>query len=550
MASKPRTRAKQPRTARSKASEVHARRQALESEERYQAFIRTSHEGIWRFEVDQPIPIRLGPDEQIKLMYKHAYLAEANDAMAAMYGLESAEQLIGMRLPDMLVESDPRNTEYLKAFIASGYNLSGVDSHEVDQAGNPKVFRNSLIGMIEGGHLVRAWGTQQDITEQVAAEAALRQSEERLSLALQASRLGMWEWNIITGELLWSDQLKALFGLKPTATITYKKYLGLVHPDDREKATTIIQRALKTGEEYSFEHRAVWPDGSVHWLLGLGKAFLEKGKAVRMIGTSLNIDDSKKAEEDARRTERLRASNTALKMQRQQLMALNNSKDEFISLASHQLRTPATGVKQYIGMLLQGYSGKLTNDQKAFLQIAYESNERELQIIDDLLRVAQVDAGKVALTKTKTDVAELTNRVIANQGETFKTRQQKVTFVRPESPAMAPADERHLYMVLENIIDNASKYSRPGKTIIVRVAEDTSHVHISIEDKGVGIARADIERLFQKFSRIDNPLSTLVGGTGIGLYWAKRIMDLHGGAISVVSEADHGSIFTVSIPKG
>lgn len=537
-----------PNTRRAPAA-IETKQQALAAEERYQAFIRNSHEGIWRCEVDRPIPITLSPAAQIKRMFKDAYLAEANHAMAAMYGLDEPEQLIGMRVNQLLVEDDPRNTEYLKAFITSGYSLSGVDSHEVDHAGNPKIFRNSLVGIIEDGKLVRAWGTQQDVTAEVLALEALQQSEERLSLALKASRLGMWEWNVVTDKLLWSDELKVLFGLKPTDKITYKRYLALVHPDDRKHAQATIQQALKTGKEYSIEHRAVWPDGSIHWLQGQGKAFFKKGKAVRMIGTSLNIDYRKKAEEISRRTEQLKTANEALELQREQLVALNNSKDEFISVASHQLRTPATGVKQYVGMLLQNYGGQLSAEQRNFLDIAYASNERELQIIDDLLRVAQVDAGKVVLSKTKTNLAKLIVKVLAEQAGAFEARNQTVRFTPPSSTVFAQVDERKFYMVLGNIIDNASKYTTPDKVITVRLSQDAYYVRIAIADQGVGIAKKDLERLFQKFSRIDNPLSTLVGGTGIGLYWAKCIIDLHGGSITVTSRFNRGSVFTITIPK-
>lgn len=524
------------------------KRRPLEGEERYQAFIQNSHEGIWRFEIEKPIPVELSPEKQIKMMYDYSYLAEANNAMAKMYGLKSAAQLVGTRLPDMLVESDPRNTEYLKAFIASGYSLSGVDSHEVDSKGRSKVFRNSLVGVVEDGKLVRAWGTQQDITQQTEAQTQLEQSEARLSLALQASRLGMWEWNVLKDDLMWSDDLKWQFGLKPNATITYKKYISLIHPLDRERTEAVVQNAMKTGQAYSVEYRAVWPDGTVHWLLGQGKAFLQNGRPVRMIGTNLSIDDRKKAEADTRRTERLKAANVILKAQRQQLVELNHSKDEFISVASHQLRTPATGVKQYIGMLLQGYCGKLTRDQRAFLEVAYESNERELQIIDNLLKVAQVDAGKVVLAKANVNITALVSRVLQDQASTFETRQQRVEFIRPKRAVTAMVDSHHLSMVLENVIDNASKYSPTHKTITIRLTKDQKRVRIAVEDEGVGIAEEDIQRLFQKFSRIDNPLSTQVGGTGIGLYWAKRIIDLHGGTIDVLSKADHGSIFAITIP--
>lgn len=130
---------------------------ALEaSEKQYHAFISNSTEGIWRIELDKPIPTNKPISEQIKLMYKHAFLAEANDTMAKMYGMSSAESLKGLRLSDLLLENDPKNTEYLAAFIKSGYKLSGAQSHEVDIRGRDKYFSNSLAGVVEGEFLVRA----------------------------------------------------------------------------------------------------------------------------------------------------------------------------------------------------------------------------------------------------------------------------------------------------------------------------------------------------------------------------------------------------------
>lgn len=525
--------------------QIDAVRQARQSEERYQAFIQHSNEGIWRFELDKPIAVDLPPDKQIQLVYKHAYLAEANDAMVTMYGVGSVDDLIGMRLSDLFAQ-DPRNEEYLRAFIESGYSLSGVDSHEVDVHGNDKYFRNSLVGVIEDGCVVRAWGTQQDVTEQHKAEQALRASETRLALALKASQMGIWEWKVQTNELTWSDELKQIFGLKPTDEITYEKYLSLLHPDDRPNLQKIIKEALRTGKEYRVEHRCIWPDRSVHWLLGQGKAFMEGGKPVRMLGTSMNIDDRKLTEDELHASE---AINEALKSQQAQLVELNNSKDEFISLASHQLRTPATGVKQYIGMLIEGYCGKLTPQQLGFLDVAYQSNERQLRIIDDLLKVAHVDAGRVTLVPEPTNLVALISDVVAEQSSVFGKRNQQVAFECDAAKIIAEVDPGRVRMVLENLIDNASKYSLQGKRITVRLEEHPHEVEIRVKDKGVGIAKKDVEKLFQKFSRVNNELSTLVGGTGLGLYWAKKIVDLHEGTIRVESKPHRGSDFIITLPK-
>lgn len=148
------------------------------SEQSHRAFIEQSTEGIWRFEFDQPMRLNLPEDRQIDHVYRTAYLAECNDAMAQMYGYSRAHEMIGARLGDMLVRSDPHNTQFLRDFVRSGFRLVDAESHEVDRAGRPKFFLNNLVGIVEDGMLVRAWGTQRDITARKRAEDALRESTE------------------------------------------------------------------------------------------------------------------------------------------------------------------------------------------------------------------------------------------------------------------------------------------------------------------------------------------------------------------------------------
>ncbi|MBX9579519.1 MAG: PAS domain-containing protein, partial [Gemmataceae bacterium] len=149
------------------------------SEERYRAFVANSTEGIWRFELDAPVRTDRPADEQVAAMYRGAYLAECNDATARMYGYASAAELVGARLPDFLPPDDPRNAEYLRAFVESGYRLAEAESFERDRAGQPRVFVNNLVGVVEGGHLVRAWGTQRDVTDRWRAEEALKAEARR-----------------------------------------------------------------------------------------------------------------------------------------------------------------------------------------------------------------------------------------------------------------------------------------------------------------------------------------------------------------------------------
>ena len=235
--------------------------------------------------------------------------------------------------------------------------------------------------------------------------------------------------------------------------------------------------------------------------------------------------------------------------QRDKLQSLNDAKEEFISLASHQLRTPATVVKQYIGMLQMGYAGQLTKDQLDLLGVAYKSNERQLEIIEDLLRVAKVDAGKLYLDKSYSDVSNQIEKAIDGQLSLFKARNQSIVFHKPRTTMMAIIDPKLLLMVFDNILDNAGKYSKEGTTVSIKIAQDKDNTIVTIKDEGVGISQKDLDKLFVKFVRIDNPLSASVKGTGLGLYWAKKVLDLHGGSIKATSSINKGSVFEISIPS-
>jgi signal transduction histidine kinase len=136
----------------------------------------------------------------------------------------------------------------------------------------------------------------------------------------------------------------------------------------------------------------------------------------------------------------------------------NDAKDEFISLASHQLRTPATAVKQYVGMLTHNYAGKVSADQMSMLNVVYESNERQLEIIEDLLKVAKVDAGKIHLQKLPCDMVKQVELVVIAQAVLFKSRGQSVTFNKPAKQIIAAVDQKLMSMVLANVLDNAGKY--------------------------------------------------------------------------------------------
>ena len=227
---------------------------------------------------------------------------------------------------------------------------------------------------------------------------------------------------------------------------------------------------------------------------------------------------------------------------------LQGAKDELLALASHQLRTPATGVKQYIGMLRDGFAGKLTKQQKQLLDKAYESNERQLATVTQMLSVARIDAGQLRFDMHNTDVSKLLRDVIDEQRSLLTNKRQKLNTEITKN-IMAKIDRQHFRMVLENLLNNASKYTPSGGTVSIQLIDENETFSFIIEDSGVGIDQEDIPLLFQKFVRISNKLTKKVSGSGLGLYLANNIAEAHSGTIYFEPAHQKGTIFTVTIPK-
>ena len=164
------------------------------------------------------------------------------------------------------------------------------------------------------------------------------------------------------------------------------------------------------------------------------------------------------------------------------------------------------------------------------------------------MNVALVDSGKIKLQKSEADLVQLLQLVLADQSDKFNDREQTVTFKCPKSAVLANVDANRLRMVLDNLIDNACKYTPTGKNVTITLSKIKHKASISIHDEGVGMKNKDMDKLFKKFSRLDNPLSASAGGSGLGLYLVKNIVQLHDGTIDVESTPGKGSTFTIVLP--
>lgn len=343
--------------------------------------------------------------------------------------------------------------------------------------------------------------------------------------------------------------IKKILGYNPDDFIgqDYHSALSLVHPDDLPVLIKENEKAFKLAENLNpqnsntlltLEYRMKHKKGHWVWLRtdGVVCARDPDGKVTQFMNVS--VDVTKRHEAESR-----------LQRSTEQLKELNRAKDDFISIASHQLRTPATAVKQYLGLLLGGYSDPLSEDQRVFIEKAYESNERELKIVEDILRTAQLDAQSLRLSFADYDMRDVLDEAIGNISSQFQKKHQKVVFQKPKKPANAAVDKGQILMVFENLLENASHYTPNDKKITITIKKIADNIEVSIADEGVGVKKSDIKRLFQKFSRISNPLTVEAGGSGLGLYWAERVVKMHDGEIRVTSQLHKGTEFTVALPS-
>ena len=282
------------------------------SESKYRLFVSQSSEGIFCQELDRPVPVNLPEDEQVQRILHESYMGECNEGLARMYGMTPSD-FVGMRLTETLDASDPVNIELTRDFVRAGYRVVDRESHEVDPQGNPRVFLNSMIGIVENGKLVRTWGIQRDMTdrrraeqERVRAEQALRESEQRFRLATQAGRMYAYEWDVVRDVVMRSEEHMGILGLSdPAPRLSRQQALEMLHPDERSLATSFVDQLTPENPNTRLSYRMMRPDRSEIWLEKSARAFFDgQGRMLKVIGIVADITERKRAEETLHESER------------------------------------------------------------------------------------------------------------------------------------------------------------------------------------------------------------------------------------------------------
>jgi two-component system CheB/CheR fusion protein len=373
-----------------------------------------------------------------------------------------------------------------------------------------------------------------DITDKRRVEEGLAEveklfaeSKERLKLAVDAAGLGTWDYNSLNGELIWDHRCKEMFNLSLNDSITYDRFINLIHIEDRKKVDTALKQALAGHDdgEYDEEFRTTETSGKkFSWLKFKGKAYFDaEGVAYRFVGTSLDITVQKNHDEA--------------------IIELLKQKDDFMSIASHELKTPITSLKASLQLL-----DKLKNTPTAamlpkLIAVANKSMEKVNSLVEDLLNVSKLNQGQLHINKTHFSISDVID------GCCHHVRAEGIFTITTEGDKSLDvfADAGRVEQILVNFVNNATKYAPQSKKIVINIEKADKMVKISVNDNGPGIAPDMIPHLFDRYYRVDKS-GTQYSGLGLGLYICAEIIKKLGGQIGVDSELDKGSSFWFTLP--
>jgi two-component system, sensor histidine kinase and response regulator len=384
------------------------------------------------------------------------------------------------------------------------------------------------------GRVTGIRATIQDIGERKLVQAELKENELQLIEAQHIARLGSWSWDIATNTTIWSAALYHIYGLHPEdCPATYEGYLSVVHPDDRANVSLLVERAVRTGQEMSYEHRIIWPDKSVRFHhVNLKVAFDEIGQPVKLFGTSQDVTDRVQQDDD-------------LKEARDAAIESARLKSEFLANMSHEIRTPMNGVVGITGLLLDT---DLTAEQRDYTETISASADALLTIIDDILDFSKIEAGLLRFEKIDFDLRGAVEAAVELLAERAQAKGLELaSFVHEDVPTALQGDPGRLRQVLTNLIGNAVKFTGHGEVVasVTKVGETGSHatLRFEIRDTGIGISPEAQKRLFRAFTQADGSTTRKYGGTGLGLAISKQLVELMGGQIGIDSSLGHGSTF-------
>ncbi len=378
------------------------------------------------------------------------------------------------------------------------------------------------LGMLAGGFnsmADRLQAARQELDERAAALAG---SVKKFELASKAVNEAIYDWDIHADTLVWGEGLHTVFGYGHEQLQTsISWWTDRIHPDDAPKVNDTLDKVFAKKKSYwAAGYRFKRHDGQYAYVEDRGFIEYESGEPVRMVGSLIDITRQRE---------------------------LDRAKDEFISVASHQLRTPLGGIRWNLELILEE-SRRFSKETREVLQTAYKSTLRMIGLVNDLLSVARIEQHRVQDTPAPTQLVEVIRMAASEMAPLIKQADVTLAIVEKGRAAPVVLDAKRFREAIQNLMSNAVKYTPARGRVTVTLNYSPKDIVISVADTGIGIPKEDLHHLFQKFFRASNVTTTDTEGSGLGLFVVKSYVEAWGGKIWLESEVNKGTTFYISIP--
>ena len=433
------------------------------------------------------------------------------------------------------IRSDPRFTEAERARLL-GKDIAAFASVMLVKAGRwvssfcvhnatPRVWTRAEVEIIRDVS-ERTW----EAIQRANAEVALRERQERLRLALDASGGGSWTWDAHTNHVDWDDGFRALYGFTAGEPASFDAWSACVHAEDRQQVLGLLDeiRNKKTSDAWDSTFRIVRRDGKVMWIQSLGRANHDaEGQVTRLTGLELDVTGRKMAEEALRTADR--------------------RKNEFLATLAHELRNPLAALS--MGLHLARRRLQVEPGLKRTLDMMDRQLTHFVRLIDDLLDIGRISAGKIELQLQPITLPEVLAHSMETVRATIESRRHEVALQIQPGRHWVHGDSARLTQVIANLIENAARYTEPGGRIRVTLSHEDGAEVVRVEDTGIGIPANELPHVFDLFSQVRVHQGKNPGGLGIGLALVRSLVELHGGTVDAASAGlGSGSAFTVRLP--
>jgi PAS domain S-box-containing protein len=431
----------------------------------------------------------------------------------------TAEEMIGQSITKLIHPNDLYEESMIIGKIRRGERVEHMQTRRLHKDGH-FIDVSLTISPVKdsSGNIIGASKIGLDITQEKKIQQALEESEQRSWLAIEAAKLGTFEWDLPLDQFTGSRRLIEIFGFEEEIKITHRDLTNALHPDDREARDREVEAAPKKGA-LNYEARVVHPDKTVHWIKVFGKVLYDQKKTpVKMYGTVIDITDQK-------------------------LMEIR--KNQFIAVASHELKTPLTSVKAYAQLLKSTYQESPDNFLRNGLQKVDNQVTKMIRLVSDLLDISKIETEKFPLHKSNFDLDELVQEVVSDMQVTVSSHKINIDIA---GPLPVFADREKISQVLTNFLSNAVKYSPGQKEVLIKAEKQGEWIRVLVLDRGIGIRPAEQRKIFERFYRSKFNDNISFSGFGIGLYISAEIVRRHDGEIGVISEYNKGAEFYFSLP--